>query len=531
MAVKTSEQFRYNSKDVAVCLRAHKKDICNEWQEQTRKRLGAAKLQTKISLLDHIPQFLDNLAEAFDEKMTFDEIFKSANIGREHGEQRADTGDYNLREVLLEYRLLRKILVGTLKSHCFVDEDVEEVIHEFVDRGMTEAADRFIECTNESLNNAKFAAEAANAAKSSFLANMSHEIRTPLGAIVGFVELLNQNNLSTEETAEYTGVIARNSHHLSSIVDDILDLTKVEAGKMIVEKVSFSLSDVVADLSSLMAFRAREKGIDFEVISKVNVPRMIVSDSTRIRQILHNVIGNAVKFTDAGRVELKISFNEPFIEFLVTDSGRGISVEQATQLFQPFSQADASTTRRFGGTGLGLVLTRRLCQALGGDFHLKSSELGKGSVFCAYIRVDLDHSDRNADAPLRSANPDFSGKKILLVEDSPDNQALVRILLTKLGAEVDVAVNGAQGVDKALAGNYDTVLMDVQMPTMDGYEATQILRKKKFDKPIIALTAHAMKEERKKCLESGFTAFLTKPIHRPSLIALLESYGAKREEK
>lgn len=387
----------------------------------------------------------------------------------------------------------------------------------------------------QQLKEAKRRAEIASEAKSSFLANMSHEIRTPLGAIMGFVNLLGDESLERQDMVDYLGVVERNSTQLLRIIDDILDLSKVEAGMIVIEHIDFSLLEVLADFSSLMGFRARENGIDFVVRAETAIPDPVLSDPTRIRQILNNIVGNAIKFTSRGRVELNVSYADNFLTFKIIDTGRGISADQVKDLFQPFAQADASTTRKFGGTGLGLVLTRKLCEVLGGDFWLEHSELGKGSTFVARIRVDVpersklvvssDFSFTTEVVPLKDQRKStLQGMKILIVEDSPDNRLLIRVLLTRFGAEVSLAGDGVEGVAAALREDFDVVLMDVQMPRMDGYAAVRELRERSYTKPIIALTAHAMKEEREKCLEAGYTEFLTKPINQVELIDTVKRF-------
>jgi PAS domain S-box-containing protein len=384
-------------------------------------------------------------------------------------------------------------------------------------------------------DNALKSAELANNAKSAFLANMSHEIRTPLGAIMGFVELLKDESLTRQDTHDYLGVIERNSTQLLRIIDDILDLSKVEAGKMLIEHIDFSLLEVLADFSSLMGFRARENGIDFKVTAQTEIPDPVNSDPTRIRQILNNVVGNAIKFTQKGKVELFVLFEDNYLTFRVVDTGRGITKEQAAELFQPFSQADVSTTRKFGGTGLGLVLTKKLCEALGGDFWLEHSELGVGSTFVARFQVSVPLDSKMirgsrfgfTTEPARSAlarKQQLAGMKILVVEDSPDNQMLLRVLITRSGGEVVLASDGFEGVEKAISAEFDVVIMDVQMPRMDGYEAVKELRSRGFSKPIIALTAHAMKEEKEKCLEAGYSEFLSKPIDQTALVELVRTF-------
>jgi signal transduction histidine kinase/CheY-like chemotaxis protein len=370
-------------------------------------------------------------------------------------------------------------------------------------------------------------AESANTAKSQFLANMSHEIRTPLGAIMGFVGLLKDTTLSESERNGFISIVERNSAQLMRIIDDILDLSKVEAGMMLIEHIDFSIVELLADFSSLMAHRAREKGVNFSLKSTTALPTIINTDPTRLRQILTNVVGNAIKFTEKGQVDLSVSFDSEFLTFEVKDTGRGISEDQNKNLFQPFSQADTTTTRKYGGTGLGLVLTRRLSEALGGTFVLEQSELGKGSTFVARIRAtgvgtatkELDFSMKTPSTSLASGL--LSGLRVLLVDDSPDNQALISIYLRRAGATVEIASDGQQGYDLAMKDSFHVILMDIQMPIMDGVSAIKKLRANGYKKQVIALTAHAMKEERTRCLAAGFNDFLSKPVTSTELVGRL----------
>jgi CheY-like chemotaxis protein len=366
---------------------------------------------------------------------------------------------------------------------------------------------------------------------------MSHEVRTPLGAIMGFSDLMKTSDLNQDDLRMFLSVIDRNAGHLLRIIDDILDLSKVEAGKMLFEDIAFSLPDLLAEFASPMAFKAREKGIEFEITIQNKIPEIVCSDPTRIRQILNNMVGNAVKFTDNGSVHLEVSAINNLIEFKVTDTGPGISKDQAQRLFQPFQQADVSTTRRYGGTGLGLSLIRRLAEAMGGVFYLEKSELGKGSVFVCRVRVKITDSshlvDNKVKIPLQRT-PDkesLKGLKVLVVDDAQDNQTLLRLTLSKLGAKVTTADDGYKAIELALNNDYDVVLMDIQMPRMDGYQATSQLRDSGYDQPIIALTAHAMKDQRERAVQTGFTGFLSKPINRDALIEKLKVYhNAKNKE-
>lgn len=387
----------------------------------------------------------------------------------------------------------------------------------------------------EKLKKTQKAAVLASASKSAFLANMSHEIRTPLGAILGFVELLQQPELSKEDLHRFLSVISRNSKQLLRLVDDILDLTKVEAGKIIIEHLEFSMVQLLSDICCLMEIKAKDKGIEFKFELQTSLPASVRSDPYRLRQILSNALSNAMKFTESGCVGLKISFRGEQLDIRISDTGCGISEDQAKLLFHPFSQATSSTAREYGGTGLGLVLTKKLAEALGGDYWLEQSEIGKGSVFGACIPVSISENVSwihkndlifSAESSVQKVPETRAliGKKVLLVEDMPDNQKLISLYLQKLGCEITLADNGRAGVEKACTEAFDVVLMDIQMPLMDGYEATRKLRESNYRQPIIALTAHAMAEERKKALESGFDGFLSKPVQRQQLIDILESH-------
>jgi len=384
------------------------------------------------------------------------------------------------------------------------------------------------------LQKSKEDAERASLAKSQFLANMSHEIRTPIGAIIGFIDLIKMSKEGEFNFSEYMRIIDRNSQHLLRLIDDILDLSKVEAGKMPIEHITFNLCEFLAELISNFNFRASEKGLHFNTIVETTFPRHIISDPVRLRQILSNIIGNAIKFTQQGTIEVKAKFNSPYLEFLVKDSGIGLAENQVQRLFQPFVQADSSTTRKFGGTGLGLILSRRLAEALGGSLELDSTSVEQGSTFAIKIKVDVPEGiemvgQNDVIMPPLAKNKIcndqlLQGLKVLVVDDSQDNQMLISLYLQNSGAQVELKSNGADGVDAALNSNYDLILMDVQMPIMDGHEATQTLRNREYLKPIIALTAHAMKEEKVKCLTSGFTDYLTKPIQPDNLVDVLSRY-------
>lgn len=381
------------------------------------------------------------------------------------------------------------------------------------------------------LKEAKEEAERANQLKSAFLANMSHEIRTPLGAMLGFSDLLRDPGLSNSERASYIDILSRNGEQLSYIINDILDLSKVEAGHLHLEFADASPAQVCAEVVSLLRVTAKEKDLVLDYQSDPSTPASVVMDAVRLRQILVNLVGNAIKFTQFGSVRLrsyggKSDSGRELVVFEVIDTGIGIPEAQKDRLFEMFVQADGSMTRRFGGTGLGLALSRRLARAMGGEVTIDKTVEGKGSTFRAVIE-DLPER-RNVERPLANS-PEFAlieltpstleSVRILVVDDSPDNQQLLWHFLAAHGAVIESAGNGLMGYRKALAGNYDVILMDIQMPEMDGYTATQKLRAAGYTKPIVALTAHAMSEVRKRCLNVGCSAHLAKPINHKELVS------------
>ncbi|MBL7557252.1 MAG: response regulator [Bdellovibrionaceae bacterium] len=377
----------------------------------------------------------------------------------------------------------------------------------------------------ESERHAREQAENANNSKSTFLANMSHEIRTPLNALIGFNELLRSDALSKDERAEYHNIIQRNGELLLHLIDDILDLSKVEAGHLAVETVTVSLSDLLEEINSFKTARASAKGLKFVMDVAPDVPHEFVTDPLRLKQILNNIIGNAIKFTSNGFVRVTVSCDRirRKLIFKVIDSGIGILPKDREKLFQPFSQADASVTRKYGGTGLGLILSKRLAQRLGGDLVLEDAKDNKGATF----RIEIA-SDLIANSVVEKINilPEKSvkGLKILVVDDSIDNQVLIEHILKSRGAAIETADNGQIGVNKALEKEYDVVLMDVQMPVLDGHSATRILREKGYSRPIIGLTAHAMQDDRRRCLEAGCSDYLTKPIRTDMLIQTISRH-------
>jgi PAS domain S-box-containing protein len=391
----------------------------------------------------------------------------------------------------------------------------------------------------EASRQAQILADEANKAKSTFLANMSHEIRTPLGAILGFSELLKDPEHSGLTPGQCIEAIQRNGELLARLIDDILDLSKVEAGKMETEKVQVNLIDLVKESLIGLRLKADEKGLDLALELEESLPPVILTDPLRMRQILLNIIGNAIKFTAQGHVGVRVESetrgaDQVQISIFVQDTGEGMTAEQAAKLFQPFTQSDTSMTRRYGGTGLGLALSRQLARAMGGDLRLVSSAPGEGSVFRIDVLVGVTSS---RGVPLAKVAPSkermgekprLHGIRVLVVDDSSDNQLMMSRFLQGAGASVALANDGEEGVEKALAGDFDVVLMDVQMPRLDGYAATARLRELGYRKPIAALTAHAFPEEKSRCLAVGYTTHLSKPVN-PGLLFEQVAYLAQNQ--
>jgi PAS domain S-box-containing protein len=386
----------------------------------------------------------------------------------------------------------------------------------------------------EALRAAKAAAEAASKSKGDFLANISHEVRTPMTAIIGFADLLGDSDVDPATRAQHIATVRRNASHLLTLINDLLDVSKIEAGQMQIERSECSPWAILADAASLLRSQAAAKGIGLELTCKGPIPGTIRTDPTRLRQILVNLVGNAVKFTKEGHVKITVRMaeskcGEPLLRISVSDTGIGITQDQINNLFKPFSQADASTSRRFGGTGLGLTISRSLAQLLGGDVNVESQP-GNGSTFHLDIATGplkpgtlvsepTEAIVRTAD-PAPQRHPRLRGT-VLLVEDGIDNQRLIAFVLRRAGAEVVIVNDGQEALDAVQNAptQFNLVLMDMQMPRVDGPTATRLLRERGFSRPIIALTANAMAQDRAKCLDAGSDAFISKPVNVPSLIA------------
>ncbi len=375
------------------------------------------------------------------------------------------------------------------------------------------------------------AANEASRAKSAFLANISHEIRTPLGAMLGFTELVLDDKTLNPELLQYLSTIQRNGKQLLKLVDEILDLSKVESEHIKIDKTPFNLRELVSDVTSSLHLKATEKGLELNTSMIDGEGIGVISDPSRLRQIMVNIIGNAIKFTDKGHIDVRVKLEKNpdmkhgLVIIEVQDTGIGIDEKQAQALFKPFVQGDESMTRRFGGTGLGLFLSRKLAQLMGGDVTLSFSQPKRGSCFKIEVTVQLTelkpiNDDTQKPKPV---NPSAHGR-VLIVDDAIDNRLLLEMFLKKYQVETVSASNGQEAVTAALDSYFDVILMDVQMPIMDGFEAVKLLREKNYTRPVIALTAHAMRGDRERCLEKGFDDYIQKPINRQTLEACLNRY-------
>ncbi len=400
--------------------------------------------------------------------------------------------------------------------------------------------------------------------KSEFLANMSHEIRTPMNGIIGMSNLLDQEPLDPKHR-QMNRLVASSAESLLGIIDDVLDFSKIESGKMRIEEVDFNLSNILEQVSTLLSVNAEKKHVSLRCSVDPTLPRNLKGDPTRMRQVVNNILGNAVKFTEKGWVELSLTCKElekdrVNVRIDVKDTGPGIPVEAQKDLFNPFVQADGSHTRKFGGTGLGLAISKQLIEIMGGSIHCES-EPEKGSHFWIEISFAYDSSAKDVAVeagsivvPSRSGSSDksenesnqtslldevsvgsdasdLSGKKhLLLVDDNPTNRLVCRLMLTQLGLVVSIAKNGEEAIEELKQGRFDAVIMDCQMPVMDGYEATRIIRSNTIEGldsqiPVIALTAHAMNGDRERCIDAGMDEYISKPIRKNNIEEVLTKTG------
>jgi signal transduction histidine kinase/HPt (histidine-containing phosphotransfer) domain-containing protein len=388
-----------------------------------------------------------------------------------------------------------------------------------------------LRATNQELLTRTDEAEKANRAKASFLANMSHEIRTPMNAIIGFADVVLQDNRLSPQSTEHLRIIVRSAKSLMGIINDILDVSKLESGKFALEAVPFHLPNALADALKLMDHQANDKGLKVFFDYQADLPIRFIGDPTRLRQVVLNLVGNAIKFTEKGNIKVSVQpWSEPgMLHFSVADTGIGMTPEQSSKIFDSFSQADSSTTRRYGGTGLGTAISKQITEIMGGKIWVES-EAGKGSTFHFTVRIPEAHSAESCLFEVGSSITDgyISPRtfNVLMAEDIDANATLAMLRLKQQGHQVEWRRNGAQTIDAYLSGHYDLILMDVMMPEMDGLEATEKIRslEKESGKhiPIFALTASVMREDYDKCVTAGMDSILGKPIDFNELLSAME---------
>ncbi len=435
------------------------------------------------------------------------------------------TSSHRQYQTTLKLSLLFAVLISLLAW----------LIARIASRIITQKNNELIE-KNQQLEAASEQAMAATRTKSEFLAVMSHEIRTPLTSIIGFAEALNNPESSIEDKKEVTNIIIKNGKHLLKIINDILDISKIEANRMEFEQIEFSPVKLINEIEETFRPQFREKGIQFDVEYEFPIPNYVINDEMRVKQILINLVSNALKFTSKGKTTIRVRCdidNEKII-FDVMDSGIGLTAEQKEKIFDAFTQADSSTTREYGGTGLGLSLSKQYAEKMGGTLGVESLP-GIGSQFyVSFSTGKIDTQQLITGAPelperheQKKYQTDTSYRvkgNILVAEDNHDNQQLLSILLADTGAKLSFADNGKQALDRALYKTYDLILMDMQMPIMSGLEVTRALRQKGYTHPIVALTANAMKSDEDACIQAGCNNFLTKPVNREKLLQVIYKY-------
>ncbi|MBC7713179.1 MAG: response regulator [Rhizobacter sp.] len=405
--------------------------------------------------------------------------------------------------------------------NCLNDQEGNHIGYSKITRDLTSQKNH-----EEALKMAEISAIKTSKLKSQFIADISHEIRTPLGAILGFAEFLRKDDISHEDRLHYLDIILKNGKCLNRVINDVLDLSKIEAGRIDIEMSDFKLNDMIEEVVELFRVQCLAKTISIRFIKNPEID-VVTTDTNRLRQILNNLISNAVKFTFKGEICIsaeKLNENKESNNYriVIQDTGMGLKDEEVVKIFQPFVQAGITNHKTGTGSGLGLVLSRKIAEALGGDVELMQTKAGVGSVFgirfTDYKRLRSQSKPRVAEAIPGSLH----SKSILIVDDSEDNLEIIKLFLNSYGGEADVASCGTEAIEKMYMKKYDIVLMDIEMPQMNGFQVIKELRNLKFKTPVVALTAHAMAEDKQKTKKAGFFEHVTKPIDFNYLVSVIE---------
>ncbi len=424
-----------------------------------------------------------------------------------------------------------RVMVRSVVEQVWLVQENRDLLEKLTERNQR------LEEALESLSQARDAAEAASRAKSLFLANMSHEIRTPMTSILGYAEQLD-DEVVAEERHRAVDAIRRNGTHLLRIINQLLSLSQIEAGRFTIQEIAFSPARLLEDVGDMLRRPASEKGLTLEISIAPDCNHAVRSDPSRIRQVMTNLIENAIRYTDRGRVRAELSLSENALHFAVSDTGIGMDEDQLQAIFQPFTQLDAPRRHERGGIGLGLTICQRIVERLGGRISLES-RVGEGTRFDVVlpaVRVEFDPVRGPESRPREGelGERPLAGLRLLLAEDSSDNRRLLGRFLRDGGAEVELATNGREAIEHARAAEelerpFDVILMDMQMPEVDGYEATRQLRTSGCETPIVALTAHAMREHQEECLQAGCSGHVGKPIAKRDLWAAVRQYADLRK--